>query len=509
MLHPTLSTLPGEVLEATLQQLDYISLLQCYSVCKLFKTTIDESSELQYIIELAHDGMIDHHSLGLSHAERLNRLRDLRTAWNNLAWKTQSVIPMHGLCHAYELVEGLFVKGNGANNVSMSWLPSSTKEGHEIHREDLKMQARDFAIDPGQNLIVFIDDATSNAAFAPDGRIINLHLRTISTHEAHESASQPVLKFTIPPNNVLGTFVRTVMLELAEDMLAVFVCTWNYRLLIWNWKKDILVIDSYLPGHELPRLTWDFSFITPRAYIMTSREANGSIEIFGIESETSKPPTPIASLQLPELDENVTPRSITTHTGPLNTPSSNQLFVRSPESRMHVICIQYNISFSPQGRYCMFIRNGTFLSYLSLHASGKTPAGTQVPWKAWGPKNTRFSINKTPFAWLRYVHGQRVVYPQETGNSMGTLQIMDFNMWPDVSKSTDSKTVKTICTRPTTLNTAHIFQRRVVTHLPYRTIVREVPDNYSAFMIDEDKIIGLKAQGVDDEELKELHVYTF
>jgi hypothetical protein len=122
------------------------------------KTTISESSEFQYYIELGLDGMMDHSSMGLSYAERLVKLRDQRKAWNDLNWKTLSVVPIQGLCHAYELVEGIFVKSAGRNDFSISWLPSATTDGHQIHREILEILARDFAIDPGQDLIVLVED---------------------------------------------------------------------------------------------------------------------------------------------------------------------------------------------------------------------------------------------------------------------------------------------------------------------------------------------------------------
>lgn len=127
-------------------------------VCRHLKTIIADSSELQYIIELSLDGMMDSSSSALSHADRLAKLRDRRKAWSSLSWKKRSVIQMRGLCHAYELVEGVFVKASGGLNFLASWLPSSTDEGRQIRRGSLEMEARDFAIDPGQDLIIFVEE---------------------------------------------------------------------------------------------------------------------------------------------------------------------------------------------------------------------------------------------------------------------------------------------------------------------------------------------------------------
>jgi len=129
-----------------------------HQVCRHLKTVIEGSSELQYNIELGLDGMVDSGSTTLSHADRLAKLRDRRKAWSSLSWKNRSVIRIHGLCHAYELVGGVFVKASGGLHFLASWLPSTTDGGRQIRRDDLQMEARDFAIDPGQDLIIFVEE---------------------------------------------------------------------------------------------------------------------------------------------------------------------------------------------------------------------------------------------------------------------------------------------------------------------------------------------------------------
>jgi hypothetical protein len=119
---------------------------------------IEASSELQYIIELGLDGMVDSGSSILSHADRLAKLRERRKAWSSLSWKKRSIIKMQGLCHAYELVGGVFVKASGRLHFLASWLPSTTDDGCHIRRDDLEMEARDFTIDPGQDLIIFVEE---------------------------------------------------------------------------------------------------------------------------------------------------------------------------------------------------------------------------------------------------------------------------------------------------------------------------------------------------------------
>lgn len=127
-------------------------------VCRALKNFIGSYSELQYIVELGADGMVDGSSRRLSYAERLKMLLDRRKAWLSLTWKRHSIVPMPGACQAYELVGGVFAKTTGGRHFIASWLPSGTEDGHQLPRDDLGLLTRDFAIDPTQDLVAFVED---------------------------------------------------------------------------------------------------------------------------------------------------------------------------------------------------------------------------------------------------------------------------------------------------------------------------------------------------------------
>ncbi|KAF8221337.1 hypothetical protein L208DRAFT_1328446 [Tricholoma matsutake] len=487
------TSLPQEVLEEILRNLDCCSLLRACSVCRHLKTIIADSSELQYIIELSLDGMMDSSSSALSHADRLAKLRDRRKAWSSLSWKKRSVIQMRGLCHAYELVEGVFVKASGGLNFLASWLPSSTDEGRQIRRGSLEMEARDFAIDPGQDLIIFVEEGDP-PSLPDEGKFIRLLIRTISTHEAHPAAEVDIFQFFIAPDLHHGVVVSNIIIQIADDILAVFFSTGFHRLLLWNWKEGILITDSRFPGHELPDGAWDFSFISSRAYIITSTEDSGFIQINTFDSEEGCRPVNIATLCLPELQEQVRVNFLYTHTGPFGTSMSDS-FTTSPKSRLHVLTIQYlGYHHGSHTRYCVFVHNRTFLAYVAYYQAGHSPANLYVPWRRWGPMCTRFFAGHVPFTWLRYVQGQRVVCPQAPDTSTRTLQVLDFNIYPSCSRQATSSlgTMRTVYTEPSRLPTDHIFQNEVISTLSYSATTRAVFEHYSAFMIDEERVVGLK-----------------
>lgn len=123
---------------------------------------------MRYIIELGADGMIDgaraHSSLAT--AERLHLLLNRRARWRTLDWTDTFELDLDGLCHAYELVGGVFAKtmgqanANGARHLTTIDLPTRDVPAVKRIREDMGVSSRDFAIDPSQDLlaIVEIDD---------------------------------------------------------------------------------------------------------------------------------------------------------------------------------------------------------------------------------------------------------------------------------------------------------------------------------------------------------------
>lgn len=66
----------------------------------------------------------------------------------------------------------------------------------------------------------------------------------------HTHARHPVLEFVVPAD----TFIRTIELELADDMIGVFLTAGAPRLLIWNWKEGYLISVGVLRGKTQRRL---------------------------------------------------------------------------------------------------------------------------------------------------------------------------------------------------------------------------------------------------------------
>ena len=102
----------------------------------------------------------------LPHAELLKKLRDRHKAWEKLDWKKFRVIPTGNFieCRAYELVAGTFSTSNGSD-LFVIWLPSATQDSRALRHETIGFSIRDFAIDPTEDVIAFLENDSMYVMF--------------------------------------------------------------------------------------------------------------------------------------------------------------------------------------------------------------------------------------------------------------------------------------------------------------------------------------------------------
>ncbi|KIN93366.1 hypothetical protein M404DRAFT_1009005, partial [Pisolithus tinctorius Marx 270] len=470
--------LPPELWTAVFLQTDSRTILRCCAVCHRFNDIIEGSVELQYRIELTVDGMIDGPPSSLSIGERLTRLRALRRSWATLQWTSKITVPMPGPCHAYELVGGVFCKIHhsarhrySSRHLTAAWLPSALDtEGQMLVRDDVGLPTRDFAVDPSQDLIIYFrgNDIDALPALVAPGAV-ELHVRALSTNEVHPDARSATLRMPV----LLP--VTNAFMQIVDDIVGMlyFIEPERPHITLWNWKTGKVVVNQ--STFHIPPNTWDFSFISNRAFFVTTVQTYGTIDIFTFDgdptesdqsdSSSSAPSfepsttyrfitqpksnvTHVASLHLPPTLPHIRVVNLSTHTGPfLARPPSGRPFVAANEERTHVFSVQY-VNPNPdavrrQMRYCVFLKNSTLEKYIKKHQSRSgTGAGGErltgplvVPWEAWGRENTRFMVHHwNQFEWLRYVHGHRVVLPAPR-NGRAMMYVLDFNVHDTVRQN--------------------------------------------------------------------------
>lgn len=196
-------------------------------------------------------------------------------------------------------------------------------------------------------------------------------------------------------------------------------------LIVWNWRTgEMLVVRQpsgvlgALPlahqpeqlaqlrtGFDLPPGTWDFAFLSPRAFLLTSTDGSGAIELFTFKSHQAgstdvAPPKHVVSLRLPELVVGRDVRNFSTHGAPFlgGDVTRDVPFAAAQDDRIHVMSLTYGDR-SP--RFHLFLKNSFLLGLAT--AETDAPAKRVLSWEQWGPDNTRFFEHNVQFQWLRCV----------------------------------------------------------------------------------------------------------
>ncbi|KAJ6558386.1 hypothetical protein B0H19DRAFT_1150954 [Mycena capillaripes] len=480
----SLNDIPQELLLEILTLVDGKTLTQsCTLVCHLWKDIIHSCPELRLLVQLWADDMVPGDSRGATALERLDAVYKRRRAWASLDWATREVIPIEAMSRSYELVDGIFAQQtvilHPAESFSTIWLPSArdlTAKTTSI--DDLKMEPRDFVLDPTQDLVAFVYERPGDIAY--------VECRTLSTMQPHPLTALPVLSF--PVNIAAGS----LLVDLADDVISLF---FDQHVVILNWREGAVVVD-FDCSNLVVFSPFSFNLLTSRSYILGCGGQSGKIEIWSFEAhDRNEPPIRMATLQLPEHSDS---HYIATqvHSGPFRAnPAARRPFSKSNEGRLCVISVDYGV---------LFVHHRYLLKYLS-----NPKDGIIVPWDAWGPRNSRM-LAPMPHRWFRYVHGERVVLPPCPENPR-LLQILDFSMvgsripvnLDQASKLPTPHFSTELHTEPSTLDVDILVSKTVTTSLPYRKTMRYVDEEHGLYLIDEEQIIGVNHME------SQMTVYTF
>ncbi|KAF7340857.1 hypothetical protein MSAN_02115200 [Mycena sanguinolenta] len=476
----SLNDIPQEILLEILTFVDAQSLIHsCPLVCRLWKNTIDGSTELRLLIELWADGMVGGDSRSSTAMERLEALYQRRRAWLSLDWADRATFVVESSSRAYELVDAIFAQqtvGRDSESFSTIWLPSARDpEGKTVSMGEIDLDPRDFVLDPTQDFVAFVSENPQDVA--------HVQCRTLSTLSPHPLAAASLLSF--PARHLT---VGYLLLDLADDIISMF---FDQHILLLNWRDGVVIKDINCSGPSRVH----FSLLTPRAYLLGYGGANGKIEVWSFESVDGAEPIHKATLQLPELDSNYLAMQM--HSGPFRAkPSTKRPFSKTNESRVCVVSVDY-------GDLIVHHR------YLHKYLSSNSDAAVIVPWDDWGPRHSRL-LPPMLHRWFRYVHGERVVLPPDPENP-NILQILDFSTSATTSRPlassertpTDPRFTTELYSGPSTLFDTALVEKSATTSLPYRKISRYTDEEHALFLIDEEQIIG-----VNDLE-SQMTVYTF
>ena len=130
-------------------------------MCTILRDIVRDSIELQYIIQLAADGMVDGIGCNLSTAERLARLLQLRARWRSLEW-TRVITISTPVSFQQCVVDGVYASmpevDNPSRRLTLTCLSSNgdVEVPRVLQMEDTEENIHAFALDPSQNLVVLL-----------------------------------------------------------------------------------------------------------------------------------------------------------------------------------------------------------------------------------------------------------------------------------------------------------------------------------------------------------------
>jgi len=263
--------------------------------------------------------------------------------------------------------------------------------------------------------------------------------------------------------------------------------------------------------------------------MVTTLKDGGEIWIYSFghaSSSSPKWPTHVATLHLPLSHDHHVLLELTTVTGPfLARPPADVPFAAARNARVHVFTLHHDPA-AHRGRWqpaCFVVLNRTLIQYVDDY---REEVGTaDVLWEEWGPQGTRFFVLAMGFQWLRYVHGTRVVCPVLQPSGESRVEVLDFNMHH--ASRTQTMAEKLAATRlgidieqrpegarlvcePSVFPAGLVFAKEVITSLPYYSVPAPgQSEPYVGYMIDEQRLLGLKASPFTDGDLGDVDVYMF
>jgi len=252
-----------------------------------------------------------------------------------------------------------------------------------------------------------------------------------------------------------------------------------------------------------------------------------------IDSDDTPHLVPLSVLQLPPLSQNASVHHLfyraepnITGSGPIAIPSpSNRPFRDKAEDAIIIFHMCYEHSpelwSRSQSWFTLIVQRRALFAHIpAVHracmpfcsAPEPTPPLAHVPWSAWGPSATHWSLsNSTSMSWITTTAGQRVVTLEDRIPS--PIIVRDFNPYVVraaralATASGQSKEGKwrklpnenraILKVEGSVLPAGSVFEEDVLSFLPYVEIVTQREYHYEGVMIDEERILGLKVRFED------------
>ncbi|KAG1843365.1 hypothetical protein DFJ58DRAFT_747910 [Suillus subalutaceus] len=478
-----------------LRFLPYRDILRCTSVCKALRQAYVSSSELQYIVELGGQHLIpisntdsDNHT---PVSEHLQHLRDRAHAWFRVDIHSAKTVPIPELF----LYEESFI----ANGHLYSWdsdddtatiIPILPKPSQQIIERNWSPGTL-CTVPNSTNLCVLMDPAQNLIAvvYFDDEETLYVNLRALDDDSFHPKAAGPTLFLSELPgydNDVDSESVKLKVMgrHIALQRAASDCDMWQVQ--IWDWQhstSDIILSGDY--PHEV-----DFCFLGNDRLLVVA----DNLKLFSIE-DMSKTPELLASFVPPVqlLETRLLPSDGISCGSQPQMQAQPTMYTSDPKHQLLCITTFVNASF-----VVYVISTRIFFDLVEMAVA------MPIPWKCWGPLNTRIFRCPLELDECRvHLNGSRVLLLFRVRKSLSKrkpiwnckykLCIMDFSPLA----VTNRRGLGQVVTKPSTLNVTdpkykrNGCEERLMTFLPYVKVVLDRKfslDDLENIWLDKDRI---------------------
>ncbi|CAE6498429.1 unnamed protein product [Rhizoctonia solani] len=418
-----LTLLPTESVVHILHLLPPVDIKTCKLVSRQLFSIIQESPELQYLLELDILGFtlplnpLDTVTLG----DKIRALRDkhfvsvdgTRRDVRTRTVKFESIGP---LSTNIRYSRGVLAVGKPIIDVTRDLqiyqLTSDNKR--TLHSsftlENMGVEAHDFRFDPDLDLLVLLERVTLLADTDADLEM-RFHLKSLSSGTAHPLASSPVLRSTFK----FTTTYNDTGFQIVGKLL-VILCFTNSRLdsssprmCVWDWTTGDLITSTEVPGIDFAFISEDTFLVPVNRRKWAGHDAIGSLLVFTMaDIHSGGRARHIASLHLPSTTQgpchsqchfiatSLPPAPLVVDGSPkITTPK--RIYEIGPSS--HYLCLHvkaFNIENMPgeMANGMLFIPSSNIYRALEKITASPSQPPAHISWEDWARGTSWINIRQ-------------------------------------------------------------------------------------------------------------------
>ncbi|KAJ7095342.1 hypothetical protein B0H15DRAFT_904062 [Mycena belliarum] len=469
-----LPEIPPELLQVICLCLDALSIVRLSQVSRQFHRLLQDSSALQYNIQLELAGLCDGQAVAAS-AARLELLKVYQAAWASFEWTQSNSTRVESEGNLWELVGNVLAMYRPERGFSFTRIPSPIRNvpSAQWSVPDVPISVKDFSMDLSQDLLLVVEFDEEKSATV-------VHLLSLQTGQAHPSARNPLLARLIQMNmpgpssfqiRIFGEYIGVMAEDFDDDV----------ELLIWNWKS------ATLKKHMRRADITSFAFLDSQRLLIAglTTDLQPELRVLDIKGHISDM-TGYVSFRLPALSrplQDVTEIDMRIQTEPAPSwPAGcnmDEPFAVSHTDRLFVVSLRRWEAFQatePTFMLCFLLSTLRDMMERS-HDGGENR--TVFTWGHWGPHGTRMlRVAQLPDPWVCFVYGQRCLLQTDRTR----CKILDFNpLSPSPDRMIDERTVD---------KRRRLFLHPVTTSAPFTLTSVDIAPS-AAVMLAEDAIVAV------------------